>query len=231
MQRRSRDRTQTGMPAIRRLDTRYRTPEAEYRLDDLWPYGVVLIAGALYLGWFSGVVWDNAFGWPLSWRVLAAANGVTGAVIAAFFLNLLLRVAGRGLLAPGIDGRLIGEFARGRFRLVVGGRFRVFDARRSHQFLMREHTLRMDETRAEERARAYGASQQADHYRRAWHVVLDYGGARYALASVAFEKDARDLVRRLQDMAAYSAGDEGSGIRTTETPDDRAPSAKRPKME
>ncbi len=216
---------------VRRLDARYCTPEAEYVLDDLWPYGMFVIAGALYLVWFWLAVWDNAFAWPLSWRVLAAANGVTGAVIAAVFLNLLLRVAGRDLLAPGIDGHLVGEFARGRFRLRIGRRLHVFDARRPHQFLMREHELRTDETRAEERARAHGFMQRPDHYRRARQVVLDYGGARYPLASVAFERDARDLVRRLQALAAYSTGDEGSGIRTTETPNDMAPSAKRPKME
>ena len=230
--RRSRPGPHTGNPAIRRLNAAYRTPEAEYVLDDLWPYGMFVIAGVLYFGWFSAAVWDNAFGWPLSWRALAATNGIAGAVIIAHGLNLLLRIVARGLLAPGIDGRLLGEFAPGRFRLRIGRRYGVFDARRPHQFLMCEHRLRMEEGRAEELARAHGAKQQANHYRRAWHVVLDYGGARYLLASVADEHGARKLVRRLQAMSAYAAGDTGAGTRTrTGQSTDGAPSAKRPRME
>lgn len=217
---------------IRRLNVVYRTPEAEYVLDDLWPYGMFIIAGALYIGWLWYSVLGNAFCWPLSWRVLAAINGVTGAVIAAYYLNRGLRSASHYLFGPGINGRLVAEFTQTRFRVRIGGRFCVFDARQPHQFSMREHIMRAEEGRAEERARTYGAIQLANHYRRAWQVVLDYRGARYVLASVADEAGARDLVRRLQMIEARVMGADGAGVRTArKRVGDSAPSAKRPSLE
>jgi hypothetical protein len=218
---------------IKRLDAGYLSPEWGYTLDHLNGYALWGLTAALYVPGFVAAVWHDGLDLDFSQRLWLAGAGFAAAYMLAFYLNTLLRGFGGGYgLALVGQRRLRGEFAPGKFRLCVGGRWHVFNAGTPHQFTMREHRLRVAEGRAEERAKSYGASQIANHYRIAWQVILDIGSARFVLADVADEDQARALVRRLHDLDLHARGAGGAGSRSgEENAYPGAPTGKRPNLE
>ena len=187
----------------------------------------------LYATWFWFITWQNVFGLIVGERMVAAIIGVGAIYVFVVNLNDLLGSIGGGYgLAPRGSRRLLAEAIPGRFRIWLQGNWIVFDARAQHAFSMREHSLRLDETRAEERARQFGHSQQPDHYRRAWEVLLDYKHYRFPIASVDQENKARALIRVLQELSAYARGSGGIGSRTSdESSSPAAPSGRRPELD
>lgn len=218
---------------VRRLDIGYSTPEWRYFVGDLSPVVVWGLGLALYGAWGWFVVWRNPLDWIPGEQMVAAIGGVALTYLVASALNRVLSNAAGGYgLAPGGSRRLRGEFARGRFRILRDGRWGVFDASAPHAFSMREHRLRIDEARAEERARAFGAGQRPDHYRRAWQIVLDYWSHRFVLAAVSDEETAQRIVRRLHALDAFARGVDGAGTRTADgTAEHAAPLGKRPQLD
>lgn len=205
------------------LDLRYVSPEDRYAAGDRAPYVASAIALSLYGAWVWLAAWQNPFGWTPGEQLVAAIAGIAGAHWVGFHLHRLLHPEDpRAVLAACGSGRLQGVFEPGRFALRIGGRWIAFDARSPHHFTMREHRLRHDEGRAEERARMDGLGQRPDHYRRAWQIVLDAGARRYELAAVADEDQARTLIRALHTADAFATGNNGAGTRTS---DGHAPGA------
>ena len=220
-------------PAVRVLNVGYHTPEWRYAVDDLSPFVGWAIALPVYGAWAWGIVWANPFAWSGGQQLVAAIAGVAGAYVVALHLNEALARRGGGYgLAPRGTKRLRAEFTRGRFRILIKGRWRVFDARVLHSFAMREHRLRHEEARAAERARIDGAGQRPDHYARAWEIVLDYGRERYVLAAACDEHTARKLIRDLQELDEFACGLGGAGSQTREDGGDPArPTGNRPQMD
>jgi len=200
--------------AVKRLDLRYLSPAQLYVLDDIqiilaWGLGLTV-----YGLWFWLLVWENSFGLSGAQRLFALVAGAGLAHATAMDLGrfLMAHWVASGL-HPWVD-HLVGEFRAGAFRIRVNDRWLVFDAAAPHQWMMREHHSGTSEARAEERSRSLGLGQQPDYYRRAFEIILDTGDRRFALADVAFEEDARRIVRRLQTLDAHARGAEVPGIAT-----------------
>lgn len=220
-------------PEIRRLDAGYCTPEWQYAINDFSPFVTWAVGVPFYAAWAWLVCWHNPFGWIPGERLVAAIAGVAGAYVIATAINRALQQKGGGYgLAPGGPARLRAEFARGRFRVQLHSRWQIFDARVPHTFAMREHRLRYEEGRAEERARADGFGQRPDYYRRAWEIVLDYGRTRIILAAIADEETARAIIRKLHKLDEFSRGSEGAGTATgSDSAVQTTPSGNRPKLD
>jgi len=183
--------------------------------------------------WLLAVFVVDPFALTTGRKLVAALLGITvagiGAILSVRFL-LVFR-GGYGLKPHGSD-QLEGAFAPGRIRLRVKDGWIDFNAHDPHSFLMREHSARVDEARAEERARGDGYGQQPDYVRRAFEILLDHGLNRTVLAEVALERQARDIIRHLHHLDAYARGADGAGM-TTRQPGQpgQTPLGKRPALD
>ncbi|WP_157089204.1 hypothetical protein [Oceanibaculum pacificum] len=193
-------------PDVRRLERRYLSPSWLYVLDDLYPLALWAVRILFYGAWLWCFYRLDRL--PETLFLLALGVGLAN-IVAHTLAGPLLRRWGLSALRPHGD-RLLAEFRPGLFRIHIGDAWRAFDATAPHGFLMREHPLRIDEARAEERARTLGYGQQSDHFRRGYEIVLDMGPHRIPLADVAFEEEARTLVRLLQEHDAHARGTEGT---------------------
>jgi len=212
----------------RRLDLRYVTPEWQYAVRDLSSYGAWWFGIAIYGTWLWIVLGFNPFGWSGGEQLVACIAGVAGAYCSAGSLNKALAHAGGGYGSA----RLQAESLPGRFRIRSGRKWHVFDATAPHAFSMREHLLRYEEGRAEERARADGMAQGADFYRRSWEIILDYRAHRMQLAAVGNEEAARSIIRELHELDEYARGAVGAGTKTRNDEQiGAAPSGQRPELD
>ena len=225
-------RNRKSATQIRRVNVPYTQPEWGYFLDDIQPYILWPAFTLLYGGWMHSAVWHNTFALGLPERLFAAIAALPATFMMAFYLTLaLLTIFANQGATLGAGRCLRGEFIRGRFRLLIGRQWHIFDANAPHEFALREHDSAREEARAEERARAYGAAQISDHYRRARQITLDYCGERFVLASVADERQARRLIRMLQSFDSWSRGS-GAGVDTAHVDrNERAPTNTRPTLE
>lgn len=205
----------TANTAVRNFRYGYISPRWLYVLDDMTP----IVKTALWIALFTvvvlGVVLFNPFGFSDGQRLVAFVFGfgLTNAGTRIGHAFLIQFRGGYGLRPNGSD-QLIGRFAPGQISFWMNDRWLTIDAEAPHQFLMREHSERIDEARAEERARSYGYGMQPDYFRRSFEVVLDHGLTRTRLAEVAFEVQARDMVRWLHHYDAYARGSAGAGTFT-----------------
>lgn len=207
----NRDPEQGG--AARHLRYRYFSPRWLYMLDTMADVFAWILFFLLLMIGGQALVFGNPFGLTGQERVVA-----TGTVLG--LARLVAKVSARWLagfrggfgLMPNGSHTLIAVFGPERISLRVGLHRISFDPAEPHQFMMREHPDRFDESRAEERARAEGMEQQPDYFRRAFELVLDRGVKRNRIAEVASEEQARDLLRRLQELDAYARGCSGAGV-------------------
>jgi hypothetical protein len=218
---------------VRHLRYGYYSPRWLYVLGDLTEIAVRVVFAAFMGAWLLLVLAVNPLSLTTGQSVVASIAGITVAGIGTrLSIGFLAGFRGGYGLKPHGSNRLVGEFTPGRIRLRVKGRWIDFSADTPHSFLMREHSERLDEARAEERARAHGYGQQPDHVRRAFDIILDRGVTRTVLAEVAFEDQARDMVRRLHELDSYARGGAEAGT-ATRPPDQpgRAPVGKRPMLD
>ncbi|MCW2248068.1 hypothetical protein M2352_003702 [Azospirillum fermentarium] len=217
---------------MRMLDCRYTSPQSLYALADLQPIAQVALF-ALLLGPWWFLLWADPWLMPLGKRVVLAIFGFGGAAIVSKGIAiLLLRFLGGYTRHFRGFRRLTGAFEPGRVRLLVNGEWLSINTTEPHQFSMREHSERIEEARAEEQARAFGYGQQPDYFRRSFEIFLDHGLARTRLAEIAFEDQARDIVRQLHELDAYARSTSGAGTLTrTANQPGAVPLGKRPSLD
>lgn len=224
-----------GLWGVRKFRYGYFSPNWLYVLDDLSRLVSAALSIAICGLWQLLFVYWNILDLPLGRQIVVCIVGIGVTTVAVRRLNgFLIRWRGGYGLRPDGSDHLVGEFSTGHIALRTPDGPVSVSAFAPHQFLMREHPDRVDEARAEMRAQAFGLGLQPDYFRRAFEVVLDHGNRRYRLAEVAFEEEARDLVRWLHELDAYARGTTGAGtrLRTAQSPGGgTAPIGKRPTLD